>query len=250
MPGNPQPVIVLVAPQKAENIGMCARAMLNCGLDRLRLVTPRQPWPNEMARRTAADADEVLDQAVVFSRLDEAIADCRHVIATTARPRSLPVPILEAEAAAERAVVWGDAGGQVAVLFGAEACGLDTDSVSRADCILKFATNPDFPTLNLAQSVLLFSWEWRAAALARSGETALSEVPAARGDLSAFFDRLERALEERGFFLTPELRPTTEKRLRSLFVRATPVERDVALLHGMLTALLAERREQPGRREP
>ncbi len=240
MSGNPRPVIVLVSPQKAENIGMCARAMLNCGLSRLRLVNPRQGWPNEAARRTAADADEVLDQAERFGSLDEAIADCRHVVAATARPRSLPIPVAEAGEAAEKVVAWSRAGAQAAILFGAEACGLDTDSVSRADCLLKFATNPEFPTLNLAQSVLLFSWEWRAAA--RRGEQA--KAPAApvarRADLEGFFGRLERALDERGFFLTPELRPTAIKRLRSLFVRAAPEERDVSMLHGVLTALLRE----------
>ncbi len=219
---------------------MCARAMLNCGLNRLRLVNPRKGWPNEAARRTAADADEVLDQAEVFGSLDEAIADCRHVVASTARPRALPVPVAGAGEAAEKVVAWSRAGAQAAILFGAEACGLDTDSVSRADCLLKFATNPEFPTLNLAQSVLLFSWEWRAARQRGTQAAEAAAGPATRGELLPFFDRLERALDERGFFLTPELRPTTVKRLRSLFVRAAPGEREVALLHGVLTALLKE----------
>lgn len=246
MSGNPQPVIVLVEPQKPENIGMCARAMLNCGLNQLRLVRPRAAWPHEAARRTAADADEVLEGATLFDRLDEAIADCSHVVATTARPRAIPLPVAEAEEAAERVVSWSRAGSRVAILFGAEACGLDTDSVSRADCILKFATNPDFPTLNLAQGVLLFAWEWRAAMGLGRDSTEPGEVPVERGALTHFFDRLETALDERGFFLTPQLKPTTLKRLRSLFVRAAPAERDLALLHGALTSLLSVPRKREG----
>lgn len=245
MSGNVSPYIVLVEPQIPENIGMCARAMLNCGLNQLRLVRPRKGWPHEAARRTAADADEVLDRTQVFDSLDEAIADCRHVIAATARPRALALPVLEAEEAAEKVSSWGRVGATSAVLFGAEACGLETDSVARADYLLKFATNPDFPTLNLAQSVLLFSWEWRAASQ-RDREpdltAAASKSVARRGDLEAFFQRLERALEERGFFLTPELRPTVVTRLRSLFVRASPEERELSMLHGVLTALLKEGR--------
>ncbi len=243
MSGNLQPVIVLVSPQIAENIGMCARAMLNCGLNRLRLVTPRKGWPNEAARRTAADADEVLDGAEVFASLDEAIADCRHVIAATARPRSLSLPVLGADEAAGKVAAWGGSGIQTAVLFGAEACGLDSDAVSRADGLLKFATNPEFPTLNLAQSVLLFSWEWRAVVRQSLETTPSAEPPTTRGELRFFLDRLERALDERGFFLTPELRPTTLKTLRSLFVRAAPGEREVALLQGALTALTREGRD-------
>ena len=234
-----RPIIVLVEPQLGENIGMCARAMLNCGLDRLRLVRPRDGWPNPAAVATAADADEVLARAEVFASLDEALADCRHVVAATARKRSLAAPVLEAEEAAHQIAGWCGGGAETAVLFGAEASGLDNTSIARADRILTFSTNPDFPSLNLAQSVLLFGWEWRRAAGAGAGATgAEEEEPVSRGDLTPFLTRLEGALEARGFFLTPELRPTTEATLRSLFSRATPTERELALLQGVLTALL------------
>lgn len=236
MSGNHSPVIVLVNPQKPENIGMCARAMLNCGLRRLRLVNPVKAWPQDMAYRAAADADEVLDAMELFSSLDDALADCHHVVATTARPRALAVPVWDAELVAEKVVAWEHAETTTAVVFGRESCGLDTDMVSRAECVLKYATNPDFPTLNLAQSVLLFSWEWRAAST-RGVVESQGEVPAARGDLSAFYERLEGLLDEKGFFLTPELRPTTTRTLRNLFARAAPTEREVALLHGVLSAL-------------
>lgn len=232
-----RPLIVLVEPQLGANIGMCARAMLNCGLDRLRLVRPRDGWPNPAAVATAADADEVLAKAEVFASLDDALADCRHVVAATARKRSLAAPVLEAEEAARQIADWGEVGAETAVLFGAEASGLDNNSIARADHILTFSTNPAFPSLNLAQSVLLFGWEWRRA-VAAGASRAEEEEPVARGDLTPFLARLEGALEARGFFLTPDLRPTTEATLRSLFSRATPTERELALLQGVLTALL------------
>lgn len=232
-----RPLIVLVEPQLGENIGMCARAMLNCGLDRLRLVRPRDGWPNPAAVATAADADEVLAKAEVFAGLDDALADCRHVVAATARKRSLAAPVLEAEEAARRIAGWGEGGAATAVLFGAEASGLDNTSIARADHLLTFSTNPAFPSLNLAQSVLLFGWEWRRAA-GVSGQAIAGDDSVTRGDLAPFLSRLEDALESRGFFLTPELRPTTEATLRSVFSRATPTERELALLQGVLTALL------------
>lgn len=232
-----RPIIVLVEPQLGENIGMCARAMLNCGLDQLRLVRPRDGWPNPAAVATAADADEVLARAEVFASLDEALADCRHVVAATARKRSLAAPVLEAEEAARQIAGWGVVGAETAVLFGAEASGLDNTSIARADRILTFSTNPAFPSLNLAQSVLLFGWEWRRAAGACMTGVEEKE-PVSRGDPTPFLTRLEGALEARGFFLTPDLRPTTEATLRSLFSRATPTERELALLQGVLTALL------------
>lgn len=241
MSGNPVPVIILVEPQLGENIGMCARAMLNCGLDRLRLVRPRDGWPNPAAKATAADADAVLERVEVFATLDEALADCHHVLATTARARSLAVPVETAETAARQVVRWNAGGAGVAVLFGAEASGLDTSSVARAERLVRFDTNPEFPSLNLAQSVLLFGWEWRRAALA-SEPPEEEGLPATRGELRPFLERLVSALEARGFFLTPELRPTTEAILHSLFHRTAPTERELALLQGMLTALLRERR--------
>lgn len=226
-------------PQLGENIGMCARAMLNCGLAELRLVRPRDGWPNPSATATAADADEVLESAEVFDSLDEALGDCHHVVAATARTRSLSVPVRGAAEAAVEIATWSSHGARTAILFGAEASGLDNTAVARAERVLTFETNPAFPSLNLAQSVLLFGWEWRRAELdGWSGEP--ETVPVARADLAPFLNRLIDSLEARGFFLTPDLRPTTEAILRSLFSRAAPTERELALLQGMLTALLRE----------
>lgn len=244
MSGNPAatpPLVVLVEPQMGENIGMCARAMLNCGLDHLRLVRPRDGWPNPAAAATAADADTVLERAEVFPTLAAAIADCHHVVVTSARDRALPVPVLGSSAAVAKTRAWSGEGALVAVVFGPEASGLDTDAISRADLLLRFETNPDFSSLNLAQSVLLFAWEWRSAGAGEEPEKA--GMASRRGDVSLFLDRLEAELEERGFFLTPDLKPTTLGSLRSLFSRAAPTERELALLQGMLTALTREKRE-------
>lgn len=236
MSGNDQPIVILVKPQLGENIGMCARAMLNCGLERLRLVAPRDPWPNPAARATAADADRVIDGVEVFDDLATAIADCRHVVAATARNRSLPAPVAGPSEVAEKIAAWDVAGEQVAVLFGAEASGLDNDAVSVAEWLLRFPTNPGFPSLNLAQSVLLFGWEWMR--VSQGTEKTVVENPAApRGDLDRFLGRLEALLDQRGFFLTSEQKPVTWNTLRGLFAKTAPTERELALLQGMLTAL-------------
>lgn len=241
---NPQPIIVLVEPQLGENIGMCARAMLNCGLEHLRLVRPRDGWPNSAAVATAADADSVLEKAEMYETVEAAIADCHHVIATSARGRSLAVPLVSSDEASSRVASWSASGETVAVIFGPEASGLDNEVIARAETVMRFETNPDFPSLNLAQSVLLFGWEWKRAAAALPGETEDGggrAAPARRLDLARFLDRLEGALDQREFFLTPDLKPTTVKILRSLFSRTMASEKEVNLLHGVLTALSREK---------
>jgi tRNA/rRNA methyltransferase len=240
---NPQPVIILVEPQMGENIGMCARAMLNCGLEHLRIVRPRDGWPNPAAIATAADADRVLEKVGVFETLEDAVADCQYVVATSARDRSIAVPVVGSGEASARVAAWGASGSRVAVIFGPEASGLDNAVIARAGIIMRFETNPDFSSLNLAQCVLLFGWEWRRASAAPGAATepTASAAPATRGDLDRFLDRLEQSLDERGFFLTPDLKPTTVKILRSVFSRTIASEKEVRLLHGVLTALLREK---------
>jgi len=231
-----QPVIILVKTQLGENIGMCARAMLNCGLEELRLVQPRDGWPNEAAIATAADADTVLQRTVCFSSVKDAVSDCRRVLATSARERSLDLPVLSSDAAATEIRLAGERDQKVAILFGPEASGLDNDSISQAGAVIRFPVNPGFSSLNLAQAVLLFGWEWRRTCLT---EPAISTTPtpAEKSELHAFLDRLENALDSAGFFLTPELRPGTVQNLRSFFSRAAPSDRELRLLQGMLTAL-------------
>lgn len=240
MSGNQDPIIILVEPQLGENIGMCARAMLNCELTKLRIVNPRDGWPQASATAAAADADEVIEGAEVFETLDEAISDCQHVFATTARDRSQTVPVVTAEAAATRMKTVSAAKEKVAVLFGPEASGLDGASISRADTLVRFPTNPDFSSLNLAQAVLLMGWEWKRVD-SDSLETT-SEPPVTRDALSGFLDRLTGALEERDFFLTDEMKPHSIQLLRTLFTKAKLTSKETNLLHGVLTALCREPR--------
>ena len=209
----------------------------------LRLVRPRDGWPNPAAVATAADADCVLEKARVFETLEAAIADCHHVVATSARDRSLAVPLVSSEEASNRIADWNGSGARVAVIFGPEASGLDNAVVARAGLVMRFETNPDFSSLNLAQCVLLFGWEWKRASARLGGSKVVPDLPtpANRGDLDRFLDRLEEGLDERGFFLTPDLKPTTLKSLRSLFSRTAATEKEVKLLQGVLTALMREK---------
>lgn len=232
------PIIVLVETQMGENIGMCARAMLNCGLDRLRLVNPRDGWPNDAARATAADADRVLDQAEVFATIDDALSDCQRVFAATARQRSLRVPGLDLrEAVGEIANLPAEPPTRTAILFGPEASGLDNETLARADRLVHFPTNPDFPSLNLAQAVLLFGWEWRQCRPTELAAAGNAPVLATHDETNAFLTRLEQALEQSEFFLTKELRPYTMRSLRAFFTRSNLSDEELRMLHGVLTAL-------------
>jgi len=232
MPQNDtQPIIVLVHTQMGENVGMCARAMLNCGLQSLRLVAPRDGWPNDRAVATSADSDSVIEGAEVFETVADAVADCSRVFATTARNRARQLPAVEVgEAVGE---IHGMEG-KCAVLFGPEASGLDNESLSHADRLLDLPVNPEFSSLNLAQAVLLFGWEWwrGSATVERPVEEA-----APKGELTGFLERLENELENGRFFPSEEMRPETVRNLRALFGRAAPTERELRMLHGVVTAL-------------
>lgn len=233
-PIDTRPIIVLVHTQLGENIGMCARAMLNCGLERLRLVVPRDGWPNPRAVAASADADRVLAGVEVFSSVAEAVADCSRVFATTARNRARTLPAVEVAAAVGEMRA---APGPCAVLFGPEASGLDNESLSYADRLLDLPVNPEFSSLNLAQAVLLVAWEWWRGGGAVEREL---EAPATKRELGAFLDRLEGELERGRFFPSDEMRPETLRNLRVLFGRAAPTERELRMLHGVVTALGAD----------
>lgn len=224
----------------AMNIGMCARAMWNCGIDDMRLVNPRDGWPNPDAIAPATDAKEVVERATLYSSVAEAVADCNQVYAATARLRHLDIPVVTPSEAAEEIHALTKSGGKVGILFGAEASGLDNDDVSRANKIINYPMNPQFTSLNLAQAVLLMSWEWWK--LTTSGNHREERVPVSQEQLEFFLARLEGELETRGFFPNADKKPNTVQKMRAMFHRLNPTEQELRTLQGMLTSLTKENR--------
>jgi tRNA/rRNA methyltransferase len=236
---QPQPVIILVEPQLGENIGATARAMLNCGLTEMRLVKPRDGWPNPKAYQMASGANEVLEQARLFERVEDAISDLQRVYATTARHRDMGKHVVTPRQAAGEIRRHGKDGERCGLLFGRERIGLTNDEVVLANALLTVPLNPDFSSLNLAQAVLLVSWEWLHVEditpprrLVEAGY-----LPTTNEELLNFFNHLESALTTHGFFRVQEKRPSTVRTLRNIFKRAELTDRDVRMLHGVVSAL-------------
>jgi tRNA/rRNA methyltransferase len=242
------PIIVLVEPQLGENIGTVARAMGNFGLSRLRLVRPRDGWPNPRARISASGADRILDNAQLFDRLTDAITDCNLVFATTARAHDQAKPVVSAEGAAQLMAGPIADGAKVAVLFGRERYGLENEEVGLADRIITFPVNPAFASLNLAQAVLVVAYEWFKLATGGSLPFAMPQksAPAPKEQLLAFFADLERELERVEFFRPAEKRETMVINLRNIFSRMQPTRQDIQTLHGVILAI-AEGRKGPAR---
>jgi tRNA/rRNA methyltransferase len=242
-PGEHGPAIVLVEPQLGENIGMVARAMLNCGLVDLRLVRPREPWPNDKAVAAASGADRVLDAARLFDTTAAAVADRARVYAATVRDRAMVKRVVTPRRAAEE--MRDPARTPAAVLFGKEAKGLHNDDVALADTILTVPLNPGFASLNLAMAVLLVGYEWWQAAAARPAETLplpAETRPATKAELVGLFEHLERELDACGFLRVLEKRPIMVRNLRNLFGRADLTEQEVRTLRGVIACLAGDRR--------
>ena len=236
----PPPAIVLVRPQLGENIGKAARAMLNFGLTDLRLVAPRDGWPNPAAGPAASGADLVLEGARVFETVAEAVADCAHVYATTVRKRGLVVPVVSPEDAARE--VWSN-DGPSAFLFGAERSGLETEEVALAGKILTVPVNPDFRSLNLAQAVVLIAYEWskhRVLAVPTTGEPAEPRAPQAY--LEGLIGQLYDALEAADYFHPPDRTRATRNTIRTILTKAGWSSREVQALRGIIRALAEPRR--------
>ena len=230
----PPPVIVLVRPQLGENIGKAARAMLNFGLTELRLVSPRDGWPNPDAGPAASGADNVLAEAQVFDTLADAVADCTTVYATTVRKRGVTKPVLTPEVAA-REVHAG--AGRSAYVFGPERSGLETDDVALAHKIVTVPINPEFASLNLAQAVILLAYEWsKGVALASPPDVPL-DPPAPHGELEEFVQHLVRDLDKSGYFFPPERREMTLRTLRTALTKTGWSYNDIRMMHGIVTAL-------------
>jgi tRNA/rRNA methyltransferase len=245
---SPGPVVILVEPQMGENIGAAARAMANFGLSRLRLVKPRQAWPNDKAHMMAAGADRVLDSAVLYDDLPSAIADCTFLLATTARSHDQAKPVIGPADAAAAMAPRVAAGETVGILFGRERNGLENDEVALADCIVTLPVNPAFASLNLAQAVIIVAYEWFK--LQSSGALPfampLKSPPAGKQQLLAFFAAIERELEKVEFFRPPDKRETMQINLRNIFTRMAPTQQDVQTLHGVVMSI-AEGRKGPAR---
>jgi len=237
----PPPVFVLVRPQLGENIGKAARAMLNFGLVEMRLVSPRDGWPNPSAGPAASGADIVLEQAGVFDSVAEAVADCAHVYATTVRKRGVTKPVLTPEGAARE--IHGQKG-RSAILFGAERSGLETDDVALARSIVTVPINPAFSSLNLAQAVILVAYEWsKGMALASPPETEL-DPPAPQGEFEGMMGQLDAMLEAAGFFHPPERAQATRRTLRTMLTKPGWSSQEVRTMRGVLSALEGKKRRR------
>jgi tRNA/rRNA methyltransferase len=253
------PAVILVEPQLPENIGMVARAMANFGLEDLRLVAPRDAWPNEKARIAASGATFVIDEAAAYPTYPEAFSGLHWVCATTARQRDLAKPVLTpAQATAEMRRRIAD-GQRCGIVFGRERNGLETSEVALADAVVMIPVDSRFASLNLAQAVLLLGYEWLkdqpTASLGRvtTYETARGPGrhdrgfgPADKADLIGLFEHLERELDHAGFFPTPEKRPTVVNNLRTLLSRMEPSTQEVRTLRGIVKALVRGRGQHGG----
>ncbi len=236
LPPGAAPAVILVEPQLAENIGMTARAMANFGLSELRLVNPKNGWPKKGVREAASGATHVLDRATIFPTVAEALADLNFVLATTARERGQMKRVFSPEEG--MAEVCTRPGQRIGVMFGRERVGLSNDEVSLADAIVTFPVSPDFPSLNLAQAVLLVGYEWRRASgravLPFAGE--MQTPPASREALIALFAKLEAALDAANFY-PPEKRDGIARNMRDMLHRMAMTEQDVRTFQGALKAV-------------
>jgi len=233
-----QPIIILVRPQLGENIGKTARAMLNFGLTNLRIVAPRDGWPNPNAGPSAAGADDVLDRAELFDTVEEAVADCVMVYATTVRDRDMPKPVATPAEAVSAIKLLEKGEGRVGILFGPERSGLTNDDVALADTVLTVPVNPEFSSLNLAQAVILFAYEWYQDKDATPQyQPAHAEGRASKEVLIGLMEQLERELEQHGYFRSAGRRDTQVRMLRNLLQNMELSAQEVATFRGVIKSL-------------
>ncbi len=236
---GPGPMVILVEPQMGENIGAAARAMLNFGLTGLRIVNPRDGWPNAKAGSMAAGASTVIDNARVFDSVEAAIADCQFVLATTARKRELHLPVFEPNEAATELQARVQEGQQCAILFGGERAGLSTEHVALANGIFTIRVNPEFSSLNLGAAVLIAAYEWgQVTGRTQKFESRLEQaVPATQSDVEGFVGHVFSALEPTGYFFPPEKRDVMERNIRTVLTRVEFTQNEIHLLRGVIKAL-------------
>jgi TrmH family RNA methyltransferase len=250
-PDDATPVMILVRPQLADNIGACARAMANGGLSRLRLVAPRDGWPQEKAWRTASGADRILDTLTLHATVADAVTDLHRVFATCPRPRHIVKPVLTARGAAAELRAIATRGLRAGVLFGPERAGLDNDDMALADALVRYPLNPDFMSLNLAQAVMILAYEWWTATDATPARALMTNESgvATKGELDGFMTHLIDELDACGFLRNLPKRPGMVRNLRHLFQRGEITAQELRTLHGVVTELSVGRRHR-GRLEP
>jgi tRNA/rRNA methyltransferase len=235
------PVIVLVRPQLGQNIGKAARAMLNFGLTEMRLVSPRDGWPNPDAGPSASGADAVLERAQVFATAQEAIADCSPVFASTVRRRDLMMPVIGPE---EMAASIAASPRRAAILFGPERSGLETDEVALATAIVTVPINPDFGSLNLAQAVILLAYEWSKNSALAQPPAKDGEPPAPHGELDGLIGQLDAELVAKGYFHPPSRTEATRNTIRTIFTKSGWSSREVKAMRGIIRALIGPARDR------
>ena len=249
IPGSP--AVILVRPQLADNIGAVARCMANGGLFHLRLVAPRDGWPQDRAWRTASGADQILQGATLCGSVPEAVADLHRVYATCPRPRHVIKPVLTARAGAADIRAAASRNLRCGILFGPERAGLDNDDMAGADTLIKYPLNPAFDSLNLAQAVMVMAYEWWTATEPTPARQLLTHktTVATKAELDGLLEHLVDQLDACGFLRNAPKRPGMVRNLSHLFQRGEITEQEVRTLHGVITGLALGRRQR-GRLEP
>ncbi len=231
--------IILVRPQMGENIGAAARAMQNFGLTDLRLVAPRDDWPNERAHTMSSGALDLMPPVKVFDTLAQATQDLHYCFATTARPRDMVKPVFTPQGAAIEGYERKAQGQHIGIMFGAERTGLLNEEIVQAQAIISIPTNPNFSSLNLGQSVLLLAYEW----MKHADNTENQKLdmgdsfPADQNKIQQFINRLDKDLEEKNFYRSEGLKPTMQRNIQNIFTRADITDQELRTLHGILSAL-------------
>ena len=246
------PAVILVRPQLADNIGAVARAMANGGLFHLRLVAPRDGWPQEKAWRNASGADAILDAATVFASVADAVADLHHVFATCPRPRHVVKPVFTARAAAAELRAVEARGLRSGILFGPERAGLDNDDMAQADALVRYPLNPAFMSLNLAQAVIVLAYEWWTAGDETPPRTLMTNETrvATKAELDNFLTHLIDQLDACGFLRNLPKRPGMVRNIRHFFERGEVTEQELRTLHGIVTELAIGRRQMGRIKDP
>ena len=232
---TPKPIIVLVRPQLGQNIGKAARAMLNFGLTEMRLVAPRDGWPNPDAGPAASGADQVLAQAEVYATTAEAVADCSTIYASTVRRRDLVMPVVTPERMAQEIA---EQSGRTAILFGPERSGLETEDVALATAIVTVPINPEFGSLNLAQAVILLAYEWSKTATLAQPPVKDLDPPAPHAELEGLVQQLDEELVAKGYFFPPERAEATRNTIRTILTKPRWTSPEVKAMRGIIRALI------------